>query len=106
MVVDEGRDVNLGSIQLRFVGCDAPGIICDFIGSPPEQPKLLASGRLEAPVGCAIDFEKGNVECGADPSKSDTLLLSEGDRIYLEARNGALLAEPDSGDAGRFLSNS
>ena len=39
-----GEVKDLGGIRLELAGCDAPGVICDYIGDPQEgDPSLVES---------------------------------------------------------------
>jgi hypothetical protein len=97
VVVRASAPLDFGPIKLEIAGCDAPGVICHFIGKFPAKP--VSRGELSVGVGCGLDLDKGKMDCTATRA-SDFRVLSAGDnRIFVEPRNGAALV--DCGDASR-----
>jgi hypothetical protein len=114
VLVQAEHEVDLGEVRLAVTSCDAPGVFCDSISTGPTEPvtdTVFSRGEIRVPLGCTVDIDKGEVTCIGvldgppapspmrDRSSDFWLNLRSDNHIYLEPRNGARLAEPNSGDA-------
>jgi len=111
VIVTRESETNLGSIQLAFAGCEAPTVICDSVSTGSSKDAAFSQGDIRVPLGCAADLDRGKVWCTLpgdreSPSRAANERVSDfrveagaGERIYLEPRNGAQLAEPNSARA-------
>lgn len=108
VLVSTGREIDLGRVSLVFAGCDAPGVICDSVSTKPAKDKTFSEGEIRVPLECVADIDYGEVLCtvvldgpaAASPTSDRTsdfwLHLRSDNHVYLEPRNGARLAMPDS----------
>src|SRR5262249_46959529 len=98
-------------IALENSGCDAPGVMCDSFSADSRHEKPLSDGYLTLGPACAVDVDRGKVLCTVvldgppaaslmyDRTSAFWLNSAAHDHVYLEPRNGARLADPDSSDA-------
>ncbi len=99
-----GDSVGLGTITLELAGCDGPGTFCDYFDGRTPPDDKFSRGDLTLRTGCRVDIDHGRAECGAGGDTpngaSDFEFRAAADgRLYLEPRNGARLAEPNSAHA-------
>jgi hypothetical protein len=85
--------------------------MCDSVSPEPMADMRYSQGDIRVPLGCAVDIDKGKVLCTvvldgpatASPVKDRTtdfwLNVGSDKHVYLEPRNGARLAEPNSAAA-------
>jgi hypothetical protein len=101
VVVAAGSEVDLGKVTLKFAGCDAPGVMCDSFSAEPPGDRPFSNGEIKIPIECAADLDKGRVLCRflRDHRSDIWLQLGSDNHVYLEARNGARLANPNTAEA-------
>ena len=111
VLVNTGSEVDLGSVRLVFAGCDAPGVNCDSFSAEPATEPTFSHGEIKVPLECTADIDHGGVLCtvvldgpaSTSPMSDHTsdfwLHLRSDKHVYLEPRNGARLAEPNSTEA-------
>ncbi|MCU1259771.1 MAG: hypothetical protein JWO80_2656 [Bryobacterales bacterium] len=111
VVVNTGREVDLGRLPLQLAGCDAPWIICDSISTEPAPNTTVVHGEIKLPLECSVDIDKGKLLCPAvrggpspaspttDHSSDFRLHVGSDHHLYLEPQNSARLAEPNSAEA-------
>lgn len=110
--VEAGKVVDLGTLEMDFSGCDAPGISCSYYGSG-AQPAVgraeLGDYRRSVRVQrlCGVDLdneartvcpEPGGVRNWMKRAGIELQLLEAKGHLYLEAVNGAAISVPNSSD--------
>lgn len=102
--VRAGEIFDVGQIRLDLSGCDAPGVICDYIGEwPSEANRVMVSGSVTLGVSCAVDLDsKAKPVCPAPAEKTlssrqmDLRVVRENGMLYLAAVNRATIGTPDA----------
>jgi hypothetical protein len=100
VVVRLGATTNLGAIRMDIGGCDAPGMICDSIGTD-MSPNPRAQGYFELKRDCGMNVETRAVSCPAG-AESHLQLREEGSGLYLVAGNGAMFTVIAPARAGAY----
>ena len=98
VIVENGSEVDLGKMNLSFAGCEAPGLLCEYLAPDNVNGRRLSQGYLVVPFECAVDLDRGDILCPPNVSRnSDFRFAAKTDgQVYLEPLNGARLAEPNS----------
>jgi hypothetical protein len=95
--VRDGQTTDLGVVRLPIAGCDAPGVMCDYVtdSTPRSEKVIIGSGYLRLAPLCGVDFDnKGTVHCPATSASRRVDIELDRDRgdLYLVAVNGAALS--------------
>lgn len=103
VVVRRGETTNLESIRLEFAGCDAPGMNCDSIATPPTLPSKLETvvekvrTQLHLPRDCGAEILRSKVICRGPAKETDVIFTEEHGSLFLRALNGARI-DPNCSD--------
>jgi Carboxypeptidase regulatory-like domain len=89
----EGEERDLGEIRLELSGCDAPGVICDYVGAEPPDTSIT-SAHISLRAGGRYELDKTSVK----PGKPDIELRADGPALFIAGINGAVLTRPNGGD--------
>jgi hypothetical protein len=85
---------------LDLAGCDAPGVICDWLGEAAPPDPVVSRSNLQIQTGCMAALATGSAFCAGDriggtEADADIRLTQDASGVFLTAMNGALLSEPD-----------
>jgi hypothetical protein len=101
-----GESKNLGAIELELAGCDAPGVMCDFVTAreparKPEPHPTVSRGYIILKHSWSADLDRSRVfeADGLDRRRQsrgqDVVLLQKTGSWWLVPANGAFLSQTD-----------
>lgn len=110
--VEAGKVVDLGTLEMDFSGCDAPGISCSYYGTgdqPIDWHAELGNYRRSVQLRglCGIDLDNEARTVCPQPGRArnwkkragiELQLIEAKGRRYLEAMNGAAISVPNTSD--------
>ena len=92
VVVRRSATADVGSIQLRVIGCDPHQMLCCLQVYTPEvaaKPVVITQTDLSLPQDCGANLSNGTVQCRSKPAN--------GADIFFAVAHGALLLRPVNG---------
>jgi len=101
--LNPGEVKDLGGIRLDLADCDAPGVICDYIGDPP--PHIESQGFITLKQDWSVDLDTGtvfrsdSVNSDHQNKSADVLLLHDSNLWNMTPVNGATLSQTDCASA-------